>query len=88
LFNYEKVYWNMDTKEVRNSVNFSENEIITLLDLMIVLGIMLNKVSYYDLESYTEKFQNKFTYKKGFNSSFSRRQFFFLSLTNLTGLLN
>lgn len=78
----------MDTKEVRNSVNFSENEIITLLDLLIELGIMLNKVSYYDLESYTEKFKNKFTYKKGFNSSFSRRQFFFLSLTNLTGLLN
>ena len=78
----------MDTKEVRNSVNFSENEIITLLDLMIELGSMLNKVSYYDLESYTEKFHNKFTYKKGFNSSFSRRQFFFLSLTNLTGLLN
>ena len=81
MFNYEKVYWNMDTKGVRNSVKFSENEIITLLDLIIELGIMLNKVSYYDLESYTEKFQNKFTYKKGFNSSFSRETMFFLSLT-------
>jgi len=48
LFNYEKVFWNIDTKEVKNSVNFSENERITLLDLMIELGSMLNKVSYYD----------------------------------------
>lgn len=88
MFNYEKVYWNMDTKEVRNSVNFSENERITLLDLMIELGIMLNKISYYDLESYTEKFQNKFTYKKASTPLFLRDNFFFLSLTNLTGLLN
>ena len=54
----------MDTEKANNSVNLSENEIIALLELMFELGIMFNKVSSYGLESYTEKFYNKFTYKK------------------------
>jgi hypothetical protein len=79
----------MDTKEAKNSVNLSENEIITLLDLMIELGIMLNKVSSYDLELSTEKFYNKFTYKKWLQLYFFLETIFFLlSLLNVTGLLN
>jgi hypothetical protein len=68
----------MDTKEAKNSVNLSENEIITLLDLMIELGIMLNKVSSYDLELSTEKFYNKFTYKKWLQLYFFLETIFFL----------
>ena len=54
----------MGTEQAKNSVNLSEDEIIALLEIMFDLGIMSKNLSYYDLESYTEKFYNKFTYKK------------------------
>ena len=54
----------METEKAKNSVDLSENEIIALLEIMFDLGIMSKNLSYYDLESYTEKFYNKFTYKK------------------------
>ena len=52
------------TEKAKNSVNLSENEIMALLELMFELGIMYKNISSYDLESSTEKFYNKFTYKK------------------------
>ena len=53
--------WTLKKQKIRI---LSEIEIVTLLDLMIELGIMLNKVSSHDLESSTEKFHIIFTYKK------------------------
>jgi hypothetical protein len=64
MINYEKVFWYLDAEQAKNSVNLSENEIIALLEIMFDLGIMSKNLSYYDLESYTEKFYDKFTYKK------------------------
>ena len=73
----------MDTEKAKNSVNLSENEIMALLELMFELGIMLNKVSSYNLESYTEKFYNKFTYKKWLELSFFLERIFFLEPNKL-----
>ena len=75
--NYENVFWYMDTKEAKNSVNLSEIEIVILLDLMIELSIMLNKVSSHDLESSTEKFHIIFTYKKWLQLYFFLQTIFF-----------
>ena len=69
----------MDTEKAKNSVDLSENEIIALLELMFELGIMLNKVSSYDLESYTKKFYNKFTYKKWLQLYFFLETIFILN---------
>ncbi|HJT85173.1 MAG TPA: hypothetical protein VJ697_11890 [Nitrososphaeraceae archaeon] len=54
----------METEQAKNSLNLSENEITALLEIMFELGFMSKNLSYYDLELYTEKFYNKFTYKK------------------------
>ena len=56
---------------------------MALLELMFELGIMLNKVSSYDLESYTEKFYNKFTYKKWLQLYFFLETIFFLNPNKL-----
>jgi hypothetical protein len=64
----------LGTEPAKNSVNLSEDEIIALLEIMFDLGIMSKNLSYYDLESYTEKFYNKFTYKKWL------QLYFFLSI--------
>lgn len=53
----------METGKAKNS-DLSENEIRVLLELMFELGIIYINISSYDLESYTEKFYDKFTYKK------------------------
>ena len=55
----------MDTDRAKNSINLSENEMRELLQLMFELGIQYDKVSAYTLDSYIQKFYNKFSYKKG-----------------------
>ncbi len=78
MINYEKVFWYLDTEKAKNSVNLSTNEITTLLELMFELGILYKNVSSYNLESYTKKFYNKFTYKKGLQLIFFLERIFFL----------
>ena len=78
LINYEKVFRYLGNEKAKNSTNLNENEIIALLQLMFELGIQYNKVSGYNLESYTKKFYNKFTYKKGLQLYFFLERIFFL----------
>ncbi len=78
MINYEKVFRYLDSEKAKNSINLSENEIMALLELMFELGIMYKNISSYDLESYTEKFYNKFTYKKWLQLYFFLETIFFL----------
>ena len=78
MINYEKVFWYLDTEKAKNSVNLSENEIMALLELMFELGMIYKNFSSYDLESYSEKFYNKFTYKKWLQLYFFLDRIFFL----------
>ena len=55
----------MDTERAKNSISLSENEMRELLQVMFELGIQYDKVSAYTLDSYIQKFYNRFSYKKG-----------------------
>ena len=83
MINYEKVFWYLDTEKAKNSVNLSANEIMVLLELMFELGIIYKNFSSYDLESYSEKFYNKFTYKKWLLLYFFLVRIFFLEPNKL-----
>ena len=65
MFNYEKVFRYLDTDRAKNSITLSENEMRELLQFMFELGILYDKVSAYTLDSYIQKFYNRFSYKKG-----------------------
>lgn len=83
MINYEKVFWYLDTEKAKNSVNLSANEIMVLLELIFELGIIYKNFSSYNLESYTEKFYNKFTYKKWLQLCFFLERICFLEPNKL-----
>jgi len=73
----------LGNEKAKNSTNLTENEIMALLQLMFELGIIYKNFSSYDLESYSEKFYNKFTYKKWLQLYFFLERIFFLEPNKL-----
>jgi hypothetical protein len=55
----------LDEEKAKNVVNLSESEIMTILQLLFELGILYGKAYTYNLDSYAERFYNKFSTKKG-----------------------